>query len=141
MLSLARDDVIKYGGIASFNPTEVLVVTWYEVKPNGASSQAGNQLNTYQLVLMSDGLKQRTFALYLYGAMAWDQATGWGNQVGWYSQRNFVVNTYNSPFAGSGQAFNLQNIPGNTGMSSCLFIWDYLSMTFDFKFVFKGCVC
>ena len=50
----------------AFTPRQLIVVTWYRV---GAFSYGINPLNTFQLVLATDG--RRSFCFYLYAELRW----------------------------------------------------------------------
>ena len=116
ILSYASKDVLTYSGISQFDATEVLVVTWENMMPYVTyANLVPWAKNTYQLVLMSDATRQRAFVQFLYGSLGWDQGSRWPNQVGFYSQSQANTYTYNSPFAGTTQAFALDKIKGNSG--------------------------
>ena len=73
------------------------------------------QTNTFQLVLFADASTQNTQVMFLYDNLKWDAQVGWPNTVGWFTRAKGVPNTNVNSFSNTGQAFNLDDIQGNSG--------------------------
>ncbi|XP_064121495.1 nidogen-like isoform X2 [Macrobrachium nipponense] len=70
----AKNELKKYFGVAEgFNPEGIFIVTWDGV---GAFSQRADRLNTYQLILATDGKESYAIFKYADGGIQWLQSDG-----------------------------------------------------------------
>ncbi len=69
-----------------FNPISIFIATWNQVPPTSGSG--GNNTNTYQVVLMSDG--QRSYVCLLYSRIQWGRRAQVGFNAG-DGTRSFTV--------------------------------------------------
>ncbi|KAK7069005.1 Calcium ion binding [Halocaridina rubra] len=70
----AKIDLSQYfNGASGFEPTGIFIVTWDGV---GAYSRRTDRLNTYQLVLITDGSESYALFLYADGGVQWLQSDG-----------------------------------------------------------------
>ncbi|XP_066990557.1 nidogen isoform X3 [Macrobrachium rosenbergii] len=69
-----KNELKKYFGAAEdFNPQGIFIVTWDGV---GAFSQRSDRLNTYQLILATDGKESYAIFKYADGGIQWLQSDG-----------------------------------------------------------------
>ncbi|CAL1530382.1 unnamed protein product [Lymnaea stagnalis] len=74
LLQRAAADIQTYfSGFESFIPTALFIVTWDRV---GSYSQQSDKLNTFQLVLMTDGIHSFALFHYLDGGIQWTKSQG-----------------------------------------------------------------
>ena len=74
------------------------------------------QPNTFQLVLMSDMDKKKTYALYLYESVGWDRTVHRRpSTIGYYETRWRRTRWKQLWMSNTMTAFRIANIVGNTG--------------------------
>ncbi|KAL8607394.1 hypothetical protein ACOMHN_024419 [Nucella lapillus] len=116
----AADVQSHFSGKAAFQPLSLFIVTWDKV---GYYSQQYDKVNTFQLVLVTDGVSSFAFFHYLDGGMQWVTSQGKLNatvpdvpgQAGFDRGNGYEEQSPTLPFSGSTAAFVNEsnvNIPG-----------------------------
>ncbi|XP_078670139.1 uncharacterized protein LOC144910683 isoform X6 [Branchiostoma floridae x Branchiostoma belcheri] len=104
-------DVTAYADLSDdFDPSWIAVITWSNMTayPSGSNP---DQTVTHQLVLATDGVK--SFALFNYGAMNWEQT--WREARLGYTAAD-SINFFDSKYSGLPEIFNINEFVGNTGI-------------------------
>lgn len=116
--SLATDFNSSFLGVQAFNPTFAQVVTWDRV---GYYAQKVDKLNTFQLVLASDGMRTYTMFKYPDGGIKWtdgDASRGTYANIGFDAGDG--VNFYNAIGSRTSEVLNLPNlsntVPSRSGV-------------------------
>ncbi|XP_078349239.1 mucin-like protein [Oculina patagonica] len=128
-LSKATEDVMKLFRrplATNFTASWVLVVTWEKLRPRGYNADSQNLLNTFQAVIITNGVY--SFVMYNYpeGGIQWSAPTSVSNYIHYTKYRGLPVMGWNAGDS-DGKVFNyirsetvgiesIDSLPGNTNI-------------------------
>jgi hypothetical protein len=130
VFNLADSHIQSGIGDTGFFATSVVVITWQNVSPYPSLQTSLTEKACFQLVLMSDSSRGRSYTMFNYNFIGWNRdanrMTSQGLQSdsgpkGFLSFSLFTSNTQN--------AYSLDTIPGNLGTGGVLGVGQWLWRT------------